>query len=530
MAEMKGQRAVADDDVKALHSMGYSQELSRRMHAFSNFAVSFSIICILAGGVTSFQLGFTALGGFGVTVGWIVGGLFALIVATAMGQIASSYPTAGGLYHWSSILGGRGWGWATAWINLAGLIFVIASVNVGVYQLFTNLILGNIFGIDSSTWPQWFFGLDPSGWGSWQQLLGAAVITSAGALFNHYGIRVTTALIDFSGYLILVVALILTVLMLWAAPSHDLSRLFTISNFTGLADDKGNLLVWPRVENLWVVFGLGLLLPIYTVTGYDGSAHTSEETVNARINVPKGMINAVLWSVVFGLVLDASFILAMPDVAASAKQGANVFFDLMANLAAPNWIKDVIYIGIVLANFLCGLAALTSTSRMVFAFARDGGLPKPLRTVSRAHRSPIGGIWAAAALTVLVCVFSSRFSVLVAGCAVFLYISYAMPIAAGFFAEKKTWTEFGPFRLGILSKPFAVITVVGVVVLFAIGIQPPNDQLLWYAGGIAALLIVLWFGFEKRRFAGPPVGAEINRRQAQLAAEEDALGEPIPNA
>ena len=505
--------------------MGYSQELARRMHTFSNFAVSFSIICILAGGITSFQLGFGALGGFGVTVGWIVGGALAMIVACSMGQIASAYPTAGGLYHWSSILGGRGWGWATAWINLLGLIFVIASVNVGVYQLFTNLILGNVFGVDSSTWPQWFFGLDPSSWGSWEQLLGAALITLVGALFNHFGIRVTKVLIDFSGYLILAVAVALTATMLVYAPSHDFHRLLAIDNFSGVADDKGNVLVWPHVDNLWIVFGLGLLLPLYTITGFDASAHTSEETVNARVNVPKGMINSVLWSAVFGLVMVCSFLLALPDVGASAKQGANVFFDLMANLPAPVGLKDALYIAIVLANFLCGLAGLTSTSRMVFAFARDGGLPKAIRAVSRSYRSPVGGIWSAALLTVGVCFFSSRFSVLVAGCAVFLYISYAMPVAAGLLAEGRKWTSFGPFRLGALSKPFAVVTVIGVVVLFLIGVQPPNDQLLWYAGGLVVLLLALWFASERRRFAGPPIGAEIARRQAQLLAEEQAVGE-----
>jgi amino acid transporter len=164
----------------------------------------------------------------------------------------------------------------------------------------------------------------------------------------------------------------------------------------------------------------------------------------------------------------------------------------------------------------------------VFAFARDGGLPKPLRTVSRSYRSPVGGIWAAALLTVAVCFFSSRFSVLVAGCAVFLYISYAMPVAAGLFAEGRTWTSFGPFRLGALSKPFAAITVAGVVVLFLIGVQPPNDQLLWYAGGLFVLLVALWFASERRRFAGPPVGAEIERRQALLLAEEQAVGELAP--
>ena len=115
--------------------MGYSQELKRRMSSFSNFAISFSIICILAGGITSLQLGTNAVGGAAAGIVWPIGVIFAFIVALAMAQVASAYPTAGGLYHWSSILGGKGWGWATAWFNLLGLIFVTAAVNVGAYQL-----------------------------------------------------------------------------------------------------------------------------------------------------------------------------------------------------------------------------------------------------------------------------------------------------------------------------------------------------------------------------------------------------------
>src|SRR6266481_9302909 len=121
-----------DEDVKILHSMGYAQELSRRMGGFSNFAISFSIICILAGGITSFQLGFSAAGGASIGIGWPLSCAFSLIVAASMGQIGSAYPTAGGLYHWSSILGRRGWGWTTAWLNIIAPGFVSASLDVGV--------------------------------------------------------------------------------------------------------------------------------------------------------------------------------------------------------------------------------------------------------------------------------------------------------------------------------------------------------------------------------------------------------------
>src|SRR5258706_11043922 len=147
---------ATSEDVKLLHTMGYAQELLRRMSGFSNFAISFSIICILAGGITSLQLGISAVGGAAAGVVWPVGVIFALLVTLCMAQIASAFPTAGGLYHWSSILGGRGWGWATAWFNLLGLIFVTASVEYGVYILFSQLILNGVFGIDISGFPSWY--------------------------------------------------------------------------------------------------------------------------------------------------------------------------------------------------------------------------------------------------------------------------------------------------------------------------------------------------------------------------------------
>src|SRR5438105_5443468 len=121
-------------DVRTLHRLGYAQELRRRMGAFSNYALSLSIICILAGGVTSFGQGLCGAGGAAIGLGWPLVTFFSLAVAATMGQVASAFPTAGGLYHWAAILGGRGWGWATAWLNLAGLVTVLAAINIGTYE------------------------------------------------------------------------------------------------------------------------------------------------------------------------------------------------------------------------------------------------------------------------------------------------------------------------------------------------------------------------------------------------------------
>jgi amino acid transporter len=522
-------------DEKVLHEMGYAQELRRRMNLFSNFAISFSIICIIAGGITSLQSGISAVGGASVGIGWPLASIFAMIVAACMGQIASAYPTAGGLYHWSSILGGRMWGWITAWINMLGLIFVVSSVNVGTWTLFVNF-----FGPSLSLDPNVVVNGDGNHfWPAYCWQLGAIiVITITQAIFNHVGIRTTTRLTDFSGYLIFVVAVVLTIALLAYAPSINLSRLWTFTNYTG--DPGGG--VWPQNSHMWMAFLLALLLPAYTITGFDASAHTSEETVNAQHSVPRGMLHAVFWSFIFGWIMVCAFALAMPDtpdpktkqlvdgVTAGASQGANVFYWLMGGSAMPDVLKKVLYVGIVLANYICALSGLTSLSRMVFAFARDGGFWAPsgwLRHVSVTHRTPVNAIWAGGVLTVLSTLYASAFTTLAAGCAAFLYLSYAMPIAAGMVTEGGSWTKFGPFRLGIWSRPLALISVVGAIGLYYIGIQPPNDPLIMYSIGLIILLVAIWLIMEFTvPFAGPPVTAEaIARRQAEIKAEEAAVGE-----
>ena len=136
-----------EHDKQVLHKLGYAQELSRRMGGFSNFAISFSIINILAGGISAFYAAFNSAGGGGAFIGWLVGGFFSLMVAFSMGQIASAYPTAGGLYHWASILAGKFWGWMAAWFNLLGLLFVVSSVDVFLYQVFfKGLLVDTVLG------------------------------------------------------------------------------------------------------------------------------------------------------------------------------------------------------------------------------------------------------------------------------------------------------------------------------------------------------------------------------------------------
>jgi amino acid transporter len=513
LSSRQNSELAPDDDVKVLHAMGYAQELSRRLSRFSNFAISFSIICILAGAVNSLAQATSGAGGAALGLGWPLGVIISGVFGLGMAQIASAFPTAGGLYHWGSILGNRFTGWLTAWFNLLGLITVLGSINVGAYYFFMGTFGPGLGMTDSMR----------------TLIVFITILGAAQAIINHYGISVTAKLTDFSGYLIFATSALLTIVCLACTRGFDLSRLWTFSNYSGAAGAN----VWPRVSGSWV-FLLGLLLPIYTITGYDGSAHTSEETRQASVSVPRAMISSIVWSGVFGYLFLTAFLLMIPNMDAAAKQGWNVFFWAM-DQRVPFPIKEILYALIFLSQALCGLATVTSTSRMIYAFSRDGGLPASalLARVSRRHRTPNAAIWTGATLALLF-VWGAKwleaggtpvYTVVVSCTVIFLFFSFAIPIALGLLAYGgPRWQKMGPWSIGRAGYTLAaLLSIASMVLIFVIGVQPPNAMARNATIGFLIVTAVVWFTIERRRFRGPPLGETIAKRQAQIEAAEAAL-------
>jgi amino acid transporter len=248
------------------------------------------------------------------------------------------------------------------------------------------------------------------------------------------------------------------------------------------------------------------------------------------------MVSSVLWSALFGYIMLCSFVLMLPNMDDAAKQGWNVFFWAMESQVNP-LVKDIVFLAILVSQWLCGLATVTSVSRMIFAFSRDGGLPfsRGLSKVSPSYRTPVAAIWTGSILAVLFVWGSSLVSIgdtpvytIVVSCTViFLFFSFAIPIALGFFAwGTSKWDKMGPWNLGEgVFKLFALLSIAAIVLIFVLGIQPPNDWALYITVGFLVLTAIIWFGLESRRFKGPPIGDEVARRQAEIAAAEKAVGE-----
>jgi amino acid transporter len=350
----------SNDDEGTLRRLGYRQELERALGAFSNLALSLSIICILAGGVTSFHQGIGAVGGASVGIGWPIACAYSLIVAATMAQLASAFPTAGGLYHWAAILGGRGWGWATAWFNLAGLVTVLSAINVGAYETLVATL-----GIDTAKLGIWKVPTQTA------FVLGVTVLQ---ALINHRGIRLTARLTDFSGWWVLLIATLLTGVLLAFAKEWDWSRLWRIEDLSGLPTGDDKKPTFPKGYPLGFLFFLGMLLPMYTITGFDASAHAAEETIDAQRRVPRGIVRSVLLSAVFGWLMLSAVVMACPDLRGAANEGSGAFVWAMRQ-PLPVWLAESLLVAILVAQLLCGQATVTKASRMLYAFARVDGVP-----------------------------------------------------------------------------------------------------------------------------------------------------------
>src|SRR3954463_4166142 len=140
---------LRDRDEQRLAERGYKPELHRGWSGFQNFAISFTIISVLAGCFTTYYQAWNNGGPIAISWGWPIISVFILIIALCMAELVSAFPTAGGIYWWSSRLGSPGWGWFTGWFNLLGLIAILASVDYFCGQ-FLGVVLGlykgNILG------------------------------------------------------------------------------------------------------------------------------------------------------------------------------------------------------------------------------------------------------------------------------------------------------------------------------------------------------------------------------------------------
>jgi amino acid transporter len=520
------------EDERLLHKLGYAQELFRAMGGFRNFAISFTIISILAGCLTSYFVAFERGGPVAVTWGWLLVGAMATIVALAMAEIASAYPTAGGLYYWASKMGGPGWGWATGWFNLIGQVAVTAAIGYGLATFAT--VLFDYWFRYTTRMDDWF---GASANASIYVLY--ALFLLAACLINVFDIRITSGLNMISAWWhMLGVAFIVLVLIIVPDRHQSLSYVFTETvNASGYG---GGTTSWANPA-MWFVFGLGLLMAQYTMTGFDASAHTAEETQKASRMAATGMWTSVFVSMVFGFILLVAVTFAIPDTEGALENIGAVVPWIWAESMSQNWSEALLFICVV-AQFFCVTASVTSASRMMFAFSRDRAVPghQLWRRVSR-HRVPVWsvfgiGFFAAVLMIPAVWNYLVGYAAGTAISVIGLYIAFILPVILRLrlgesWAEERAWSLGRWYKLvdAIAILWVALVTVLFVFPLYKAGLPWEDDfsweltnyTILWFAG-IGIVFGGWWFLSAKNWFKGP---VRMGTEEELERMEEERLGE-----
>ena len=448
------------------------------MGGFSNFAISFSIISILTG-VTLFGYGLEMGGPLEMSLGWPLATLFTLTVAASMAELCSAYPTAGATYHWAADLGGRGWGWLVAWLNILGLIAEQAGINYSCAQFILPFL--NI----SST-PVHLFGM-------------FAFILLTQGILNQYGIRLVAILNDLSVTVHIAGVALVVLALFFLAPKQPVPFLFQAVNSNGRSF-------------YWWAFVLGLLQAQWTYTGFDASAHMAEETHDPRRRGPWGIVLSVAVSGVAGYFLVLALTLAIKSIpgelAAKDAQGNQIsaaIAILQQGLGAK--AGNAMAALISMAMWFCGLACITSGSRSLYSLARDHGTPfsEQVRWVSPRHGTPAPSIWLIVAASMAAMLWTKAVPVVTSLSTVALYLAYGIPIALAWRARRagSDWPSHAVWSLGRFGAPLNMIAMLFCGFICVVLIMPPNELAGETLAGLLLGLGLLYATVVRRKFKGP---------------------------
>ena len=350
------------DDERRLAELGYKQELDRSWSGFSNFAISFSIISILAGCFTTFGQGFNNGGPIAISWGWPIVSAFILVIGFTMSELVSAYPTSGGIYWWANKMGGARAGFFTGWLNLIGLVAVTASVAYGC-ATFLDLTLSNL----SSSWA--------NGYSLTRVFLIFVVILGIASVLNIFSGHLMAIMNNVSVWWHVFGAAIVVLILIFIPDNHQSAAYVFTERFNNSGYSGGSN---SSVTYWLLVVPFGLLLTQYTITGFDASAHLSEETSSASKAAARGIWQSIFYSAIGGWILLLCFLFAVPNGADGKPDNAGVggggVAYLFEHAMSAKWAGIILLISTV-GQFFCTTSCMTSASRMTFAFSRDGAVP-----------------------------------------------------------------------------------------------------------------------------------------------------------
>jgi choline transport protein len=506
------------DDIQ-LAELGHAQSFNRQFTRWSMLGLAFAILNSWTALAASLSLALPSGGPVAVIWGLVTAGICNLSLAASLGEFLSAYPTAGGQYHWVAAMAPaslkRGLSWVTGWINVSGWVALVATNS----SLASTLII-NIIALELPSYQ----------YQRWHQFLIFLAVTILDFVVNAYmhtllpRINNVALVWSLAGFLIISITLLAT-----AAPDYASAEYVfgTFMNSTG----------WPD----GVAWLLGLLQGGLGLTGFDAVAHMIEEIPNAAVEGPKIMIYCQLTGISTGFVFLVVVLFVSGGTAhiedivtSSAGPLLEIFY-----LATKSKVGAVCLLMFPLICFLfAGVAVMTTSSRMTFAFARDGGLP-----VSRLWWKidpklgvPMNALYLNVFIVVIFgCIYlgsTIAFNAIVAASVVALGVSYGLPVALSVVQMRRKLPERAfklPSWLGWTANVIGLVYTLITTVLF---LFPPQKEVTGttmnycvVAFGVIMVISALQWIFDGRKtYQGPRVTLEVIHQEIVQGAPETVTG------
>ena len=523
-----GRRRSSIADVDHLAALGVKQELKRNFSMFSMLGLSFAILNSWTALSASLSLALPSGGSTSVLWGLITAGICNLCLAASLAEFLSAYPTAGGQYHWVAIISWKNWtkilSWITGWVPIPCLIFLsrpnadlLLQINVFGWMALTatagllgsQLVVGIIALYHDSYTPQ-----------PWHQFLIYLAYNLIAALINAFGnsilpyINQVAITWSIAGW-----AIISITVLACATPDYN-SADFVFREFL---NETG----WPD----GIAWLLGLLQGGLGLTGYDATAHMVEEIPNAAIEAPKILIYCVLIGMFTGFIFLMCLLFVAGDVNKVVSSSAGPVGYIIYHATGSKAGTVCLLMFPLVCLLFAGISIMTTSSRMTYAFARDGGLPfsKLFRRVHPKLDVPLESL----GLTILVvvvfgCIFlgsSSAFNAIVSASVVALGLTYGIPVAINCLRGRKMLPSTRAFKMpeplawfaNLLGVAYVILTTVLFVFPPALPVTGSSMNYCIVAFAIVLIISVIqWFVDGKKNYTGP----QVDLQDLVLTAEQ----------
>ncbi|KAF5006498.1 hypothetical protein FDECE_7133 [Fusarium decemcellulare] len=479
-----------------VNASGHSDQLTRQygLVGLTGIAVTVNNAWVVLG--SSISVSILSGGPPGVIYGLIVAVFYYTFIGMSLAELASSFPSSGGVYHWATLAAGPKWGRMTGffagWINFYGWMFGLASlVQVAAN---TSVQLYATYNVNYSS----------SAWHVYVAYLLVLWLSTSTVIFANRLVPYTQKI----GLVLVIVGGLVTIAVVAGMPSRHASNQFVWGSFK-----ENNLTGW----NDGIAFMIGVLNGAFAIGTPDAITHMAEEITNPKRDLPRAIFLQIAIGGVYSFAFAVALGYAISDLSV-LQTGSNTF--PLAGIyhqatQSPGATFALLFI-ILLSSLCCCIGTVLTNSRTYWALARDNAVP-----FSRYFSKVDEGLSTPIEATLFVAVIASGIGAIPLGSSVgfnnltgsFIIIStvsYAIPIAANLITGRKRFPP-GPFHLkslGFAVNGLAVLFITLFDVFFCFPTALPFDATTMNYNSVILCGVVLvtaswWLVYATKHYRGP---------------------------